>query len=401
MCGRVFSSLRGDRVREIARTGNQNPRFAGENRFAASYNIPPRSNLAAIVHRTVDAATDVEEPHRDANNASDHNAKQSDAHKESDNAKTSPHDILSEVKKPASSLSKASSEIRDPVLIGGYRKSSQEAHRSQSSIKSQNQDQSKTQLPREGVKLKEDENRKLTVLNWGWDINDLINARGEEMAEKPFFRRFLKNRCVIVVEGAFEWNKEKQPYKYVSKSEDHVLLAAVFNEHAQVILLTVEANSEFHDIHHRMPIFMTDDEIDDWINPNIDFNKVLNKLINFNLPKWSTIIPMKVCRLVSNLKEKSINNLLSEEDLLKMETSKGKTLESFFGKKKPQSEKSDSFKKSSLSIENTDLKPEKMHQAYNEKPILPSKKASTSSFRPTKSKAYDDDLFTNKEKKRY
>jgi len=56
------------------------------------------------------------------------------------------------------------------------------------------------------------------AMKWGMLIphsNDLIiNGRLDELAQKPFFRGLLEtNRCVIAVQGYYEWiAKTKQPY---------------------------------------------------------------------------------------------------------------------------------------------------------------------------------------------
>ena len=87
--------------------------------------------------------------------------------------------------------------------------------------------------------------RRLTVMRWGWLDSQVINCRAEELAEKPMFRPHLnQHRCVVVVEGAFEWSTapDRQAFKYVSPSQGHLLLAGLFNSSAEVILLTVQSN---------------------------------------------------------------------------------------------------------------------------------------------------------------
>jgi putative SOS response-associated peptidase YedK len=42
----------------------------------------------------------------------------------------------------------------------------------------------------------------------------MINARGEEITDKTFFRPYFNNRCVVIVEGAFEWDSSRQPFAY-------------------------------------------------------------------------------------------------------------------------------------------------------------------------------------------
>ena len=50
------------------------------------------------------------------------------------------------------------------------------------------------------------------VPSWAKEVsigNRMINARAETLAEKPSFKRLLKNRrCLVLASGFFEWRKE-------------------------------------------------------------------------------------------------------------------------------------------------------------------------------------------------
>ena len=50
------------------------------------------------------------------------------------------------------------------------------------------------------------------VPSWAKDVsigNPMINARAETLAEKPSFKRLLKNRrCLVLASGFFEWRKD-------------------------------------------------------------------------------------------------------------------------------------------------------------------------------------------------
>ena len=64
--------------------------------------------------------------------------------------------------------------------------------------------------------------RILDMYRWGlipgWAKDEKIgyklgNARSETISEKPSFKNSFKNkRCLVLVSGFYEWNKEKQPF---------------------------------------------------------------------------------------------------------------------------------------------------------------------------------------------
>ena len=54
----------------------------------------------------------------------------------------------------------------------------------------------------------------IEMLNWGlvpewsnqdWNKTYTLNARVETIEKKPAFRNYLENRCIILVDGFFEW----------------------------------------------------------------------------------------------------------------------------------------------------------------------------------------------------
>lgn len=185
--------------------------------------------------------------------------------------------------------------------------------------------------------------RQLTLLNWGWPEYKLINCRGEELQEKPLFVPHLNGRrCVVVVQGVFEWTPDKQPYKYEPKpsSSDsetelppHMFLAGLYNHHGHVILLTTEANEYLGKVHHRMPVFLSQEEIDDWIDPNIPFNQVIKPVLDLNNPKWDRVICSPVTKLVNNLQERSAKTLITIDEWRQQNKERGGSIQSFFGVK--------------------------------------------------------------------
>ena len=68
-------------------------------------------------------------------------------------------------------------------------------------------------------------------MKWGHKSpnNFIINARSEELTQKRTFLNMINNRCVVVMEGYFEWKEKAEPYMFKSKNSDHFLVAALYS----------------------------------------------------------------------------------------------------------------------------------------------------------------------------
>ena len=110
--------------------------------------------------------------------------------------------------------------------------------------------------------------------------NKLINARSETVAEKPSFRdAFKKRRCLVVADGFYEWRKEgakKQPHLIRLKSGEPIAFAGLWSawtdkedgsEVETDAIITTEANELLKPLHNRMPVILSPDEYDQWLDP--------------------------------------------------------------------------------------------------------------------------------------
>lgn len=122
------------------------------------------------------------------------------------------------------------------------------------------------------------------IPNWSKDKaigNKLINARAETLLEKPSFKvPFLQKRCVIVADGFYEWKKEKnkkQPFRITMKNKAPFAMAGLWDawtsHEGQVLytctIITTNANSMVKELHHRMPVILKKDRIDQWLNTKL------------------------------------------------------------------------------------------------------------------------------------
>ncbi len=176
--------------------------------------------------------------------------------------------------------------------------------------------------------------RQLRVLTWGlvpfWAKDPkigsrMINARMETVAEKPAYRRaFERRRAILPADGYYEWypteeltaagKPRKQPY--FIRPTDHGLLAMaglyeIWRDPTKpdddpqrfrwtCTVLTTSAEDSLGHIHDRMPLMLTPDRYDAWLDPRNDDTDVLLGLLEPAAPGRLEAFP--VSTLVSNVK---------------------------------------------------------------------------------------------------
>ncbi len=109
--------------------------------------------------------------------------------------------------------------------------------------------------------------------HWKKDMDGppLFNARAETVATKPSFRdAFKRNRCVIPLDGYYEWHDDgtgKAPY-YVTGPEGMLWAAGLWAtgvDQLSSTMVTTAATEEMEWLHGRLPKFLTADEIGPWL----------------------------------------------------------------------------------------------------------------------------------------
>ncbi|XP_022758778.1 uncharacterized protein LOC111305469 [Durio zibethinus] len=111
------------------------------------------------------------------------------------------------------------------------------------------------------------------------DFYKMFNARSESVREKASFRRLLpKSRCLVAVEGFYEWKKDgskKQPYYIYFKDGRPLVFAALYdsweNSEGEKLytftILTTSSSSALQWLHDRMPVILGDKgSTDTWLN---------------------------------------------------------------------------------------------------------------------------------------
>ena len=118
----------------------------------------------------------------------------------------------------------------------------------------------------------------LSVMKWGIESKTLlINARIESINDRPTYNEIKHNRCAVICNGFYEWDRNKDKY-YINFDEEYMYLACIFNDDNELVILTKEASGEFCNIHNRVPIIMNQNEMVNYIHNKDDIfvSKKLN-----------------------------------------------------------------------------------------------------------------------------
>ncbi len=133
-----------------------------------------------------------------------------------------------------------------------------------------------------------DGQNRVDFFNWGlipfWAKdpkigNRMINARSETLTEKPSFRGpFKYKRCLVLVDGFYEWRKEpgtqsKTPVYLRLKNKAPFAFAGLWdNWHSDdgseirtFTIITTEPNTLIMEIHNRMPVILPQNTYRDWL----------------------------------------------------------------------------------------------------------------------------------------
>lgn len=120
-----------------------------------------------------------------------------------------------------------------------------------------------------------------------------INARSETVAEKPMFKGLVKrNRVVVPASGFYEWKKSpdgsKQPY-YISPADEGQMMwfAGLKGGRAEkgdetypsFTILTTSPNSVMEELHDRMPVILSAEDVAAWLDPADDDFEHLEHLL--------------------------------------------------------------------------------------------------------------------------
>lgn len=127
---------------------------------------------------------------------------------------------------------------------------------------------------------------KLSPARWGlvpfWakdatQAAKMINARSETVVQKSAFKNaFLNRRCLVPANGFYEWKKtaDKPAYRFFLKEEGLFAMAGLWDEWTDkqgnaiqsFTILTTTANALVQVVHERMPVILSLEDEDKWLN---------------------------------------------------------------------------------------------------------------------------------------
>jgi putative SOS response-associated peptidase YedK len=132
----------------------------------------------------------------------------------------------------------------------------------------------------------------IQLYSWGliphWAKDDSIrkhtlNAKSETIHEKPSFRDIVQNRCLVLIDGFYEWKwldekgKHKQKYLITLPTHEAFACAGLYSHWMDkntgetintYTILTTEANglmSEIHNSKKRMPVIIHSSNEQSWL----------------------------------------------------------------------------------------------------------------------------------------
>lgn len=157
------------------------------------------------------------------------------------------------------------------------------------------------------------EEGKIEMLNWGliphWSKDETIrkntlNARVETLTEKPSFRDVTNQRCLVLIDGFYEWQwltkagSKKQKYHITSTSNEPFALGGLWsswsNGEATVGTFTIVTSQaqgimkEIHNSKERMPFILSESDERKWLSDqnfsdiDISFNQLKGTKIGGN-----------------------------------------------------------------------------------------------------------------------
>lgn len=133
------------------------------------------------------------------------------------------------------------------------------------------------------VVLSADGVRKLALKRWGLQpfkagLPPLFNSRADKVMQLNRFKAGVeKRRCVIPINGYYEWLKvgnERLPFYNKATDQDIIGVAGFWEgrdeEGSSCTIITTDANAILSSVHDRMPVMLTEEAEGLWLDPEVN-----------------------------------------------------------------------------------------------------------------------------------
>lgn len=145
------------------------------------------------------------------------------------------------------------------------------------------------------------EDREVTLAKWGlvnfWAKDGKgaarqINARSETIETSRAFREaFQRRRCVVPADGFFEWTgpkEDRQPLWFHRPDGKLFFFAGLYESwrpkptewQTTFTIVTTDSNELIRPFHDRMPVVLSDEEVDDWLFPGQEDMALLRRMLD-------------------------------------------------------------------------------------------------------------------------
>jgi putative SOS response-associated peptidase YedK len=170
--------------------------------------------------------------------------------------------------------------------------------------------------------------RECLLMRWGlvpsWAKDEkfgsrMINARAETIREKPSFKdSFKTKRCLVPTDGFIEWENiggEKRPHYITLQNKGLFAFAGIWSEWKKgggllstFSIITTHCNSLVQPIHPRMPVILSHEDYDTWLDASSETNALQSLLTPFSSDRMQR---MKISRAINSAKNNRADCLQS------------------------------------------------------------------------------------------
>lgn len=129
--------------------------------------------------------------------------------------------------------------------------------------------------------------RRLELARWGlkreWALQ-IANLKEEKIVKGPFKKLLASQRCIVPVDGFYEWgvrDKKKYPVWFHLNSRELFGFAAIYDEGEPKTfsIFTTSPNTVVSKTHDRMPVILSAQNEDKWLDSSVKDLEILHSFL--------------------------------------------------------------------------------------------------------------------------